>query len=288
MDDKPNTVNQYVASNYSRLRPALFILPAAILALIAGLLYAYDSLSPERYVEFQREAFFSINTKLSQYPTLQHNLTQMGNALISLSFLTIFVLYAPRMWGALASASILSTIISNLLKRLLSVPRPATVFDNDTFTIIGEHIHGYASCPSGHSITVFTTLTILMFAFMPQKAGAKSLWCLAVVAVGLILASSRVGVGAHHPLDVLIGSTLGFLSGLLGIFLDRRFPVLFSWIANRRLLPIFILLFLGSAVAVVNKVLQTNLIIFYLSLISLIVSLYAVSKTYLAEVKRKN
>ncbi len=168
---------------------------------------------------------------------------------------------------------------------MFDVPRPATIFDNDAFTIIGEHIQGYASCPSGHSITIFTTLTVLLFAFMPKKLGAKSLWSLAVVVVGLILASSRVGVGAHHPLDVLIGCTLGYMSGLFGIFLDRRFPVLFSWIANRRLLPIFIVLFVGCAVAVVNKILHTNLIVFYLSLISLIVSLYAVSKAYLAEIK---
>lgn len=278
-------INQYVENNFSRLRPQIFILPVAILLAIAGMLYAYNALSPSAYVEFQQEAFFSINAKLSQFPTLQNNITQMGNALIFLSLLAIFVIYAPRMWGALALASILSAIISNLLKRMFGVPRPATFFDNDTFTIIGEHIQGYASCPSGHSITIFTTLTILLFAFMLKRLGAKSLWSLAVVVVGLSLASSRVGVGAHHPLDVLIGSTLGYMSGLFGIFLERRFPVLFSWIANRRLLPVFIVLFVGCAVAVVNKILHTHLIVFYLSLISLIVSLYAVSKAYLAEIK---
>ncbi len=279
-------MNQYVTDNFTKLRPTLFVLPVAILLAVVGFLSAHNALSANAYVDIQSDIFFTLNAKLSQYPTLQDNLTQMGNAMIFMSFLTIFILYAPSMWRALLPASLISGIVSRLLKGAFGVPRPATVFDHDTFTIIGEQIHGYASCPSGHSITIFTTLTVVMFAFMPKERRNRLIWCFVIVSIGLLLASSRVGVGAHHPLDVIIGSTLGYLSGLLGIFVDRRFPVLFGWVENRKVLPIFLLTFIGFAIAVINKILQTHLIVFYLSLISLIISLYAITKTYISEIKR--
>lgn len=283
--DKSYYLNSLTTNNFTRLRTRLLLLPVAILLAIVGFLFTNNALSPNAYVEIQSNVFFILNAKLSQYPTLQDNLTQMGNAMIFMSLLAILILYAPRMWGTLLSASIISGIISRLLKGTFGVPRPATIFDHDTFTIIGEQINGYASCPSGHSITIFTTLTVVMFAFMPKERRNRLIWCFVIVSIGLLLASSRVGVGAHHPLDVIIGSTLGYLSGLLGIFVTRRFPVLFGWVENKKVLPIFALLFFGCAIALINKILHTNLFIFYLSLISLIISLYAVVKVYIAEVK---
>lgn len=284
--NKLHNLNCLSKDNFAGLRPTLFVLPVAVLLAVVGFLFAHNALSPNAYVDIQSDVFFALNAKLSQYPTLQDNLTQMGNAMIFMSFLTIFILYAPSMWRALLPASLISGIISRLLKGAFGVPRPATVFDHDTFTIVGEQIHGYASCPSGHSITIFTTLTVVMFAFMPKELRNRLIWCFVIVLIGLLLASSRVGVGAHHPLDVIIGSTLGYLSGLLGIFVDRRFPVLFGWVENRKVLPIFLLTFIGFAIAVINKILQTHLIVFYLSLISLIISLYAITKTYISEIKR--
>lgn len=278
-------MNQCVVDNFAKLRPTLFLLPVAILLVVLGFLFTNNALNPNAYVEIQSDVFFTLNAKLSQYPTLQDNLTQMGNAMIFMSLLAILIIYAPQMWSALLLASIISGIVSRFLKGAFGVPRPATIFAHDTFNIIGEQIHGYTSCPSGHSITIFTTLTVVMFAFMPREFRNRFLWSFAIILIGLLLASSRVGVGAHHPLDVVIGSTLGYMSGLMGIFLNRRFPVILRWVENKKFLPVFGLLFAGFAIALINKILHTHLFIFYLSLISLIVSIYAVIKMYLTEVK---
>ena len=160
-------MNIIVADNYAKVKPSLLYLPSLILVAVALFLYMNNSLNDNGYAEIQNGVFFWLNSHLSQLPTLQHNLTQLGNSMIFMSFLAVFFVAAPKMWESLLSASIISGIFSKVLKMFFSVPRPAQYFDNDSFSIIGEKLMGYASCPSGHSITIFTTLTVLMFAFMP-------------------------------------------------------------------------------------------------------------------------
>lgn len=279
-------INNYVADNYAQVKPALLYFPILLVGAIVLLLYASNALNSTAYVEIQKDVFFYMNARLSQFPNLQYNLTQMGNALIFMSFLAILILYVPKVWQTLIPASLLSLLLSKFFKLVLHVPRPAVAFDIDHFTIIGEQLRGYASCPSGHAVTVFTTLTVLLFAFMPRTLGMKSLWYFACISLGLLFALSRVGVGAHHPLDVLFGSILGYVCGILGILIDRKFPFLCSWIENKKLYPILMLLLTGCAIAVITKILHYNRVVFYLSLISLIISLYAITKTYTEEFKK--
>ncbi len=88
--------------------------------------------------------------------------------------------------------------------------------------IIGRKLTGHNSLPFGYSITVFTVLAVLLFSFMPKSLKYKSIWYLAVIAVGLILVFTRVAVRAHYPLDVIASSIIGYISGLAGIFISRN------------------------------------------------------------------
>jgi hypothetical protein len=133
--------------------------------------------------------------------------------------------------------------------------------------------------PSGHSITVFTVLAVLMFAFVPKTFKNKFLWFGAITALGLILVFTRVAVGAHFPLDVIIGGLIGYISGLLGIFVNQKFS-LWSWINNKKYYPIFILLFFICSIILVIKIKNENLIIFYFTFFSLIFSLYKITAIY--------
>ena len=274
-----NTININVIDNYSKLKLTLFFLPLFFLTSIVVFLYSQNALSVGKYLLIQKNCFYFINSKLSQFPDTIYNLTQVGDALVFLSFLTIFIVYAPKMWESLLSASVISAIFSRVLKDLFHVPRPAEAYDNTSFVIIGKALPGFSSLPSGHSITVFTILTVLLFAFMPKKLNYKILWSFLIIITGLILVFTRVGVGAHHPLDVITGSIIGYICGLMGIFLSRRYKI-WSWINNKKYYPIFILLFLGCCIVLINKIINENLIIFYLSLITLIVSLYKIIYVY--------
>lgn len=268
-----NIMNTKVIDNYSKLKPSLFILPLFILLAIILFLYNLNALSVDRYVQVQKNYFIFLNSKLSQFPATIYNLTQIGDAMIFMSFLTLFILYAPKIWESLFSASIVSALLCPLFKNLFSVPRPAQVFDITNFVIVGRRLPGFSSLPSGHSITVFTILTILLFGFMPKNWRYKFLWWFLLISIGLMIAFTRVGVGAHHPLDVIIGCTIGYICGLMGIFISRKYKI-WSWISNKKYYPFFIVLFLVCCAVLITKISKENLIIYYLSLTSLIVSLY--------------
>ncbi|RKR04996.1 membrane-associated PAP2 superfamily phosphatase [Flavobacterium sp. 90] len=275
-------MNTYIINNYSRLRPFLFFLPVFFLAAIVLFLYSRNALSADQYIQIQKDSFYFINHHLGHYPSFEYNLTQIGDALVFLSFLSVLFVYAPKLWEALLSGLLFSLLFSCPLKNLFSVPRPAATFNNDSFFIVGKALCGHNSLPSGHSIVIFTVLTVLFYAFMPQKIKMKILWFFAIVIIGLILGFTRVAVGAHYPLDVIIGGIFGYISGLSGIFISRKFRI-FTWIGNKKAYPVFVVLFLICGICLINKIINEDLIIFYLAFISLAVSLYKISIVSLYE-----
>ncbi|MBK8828974.1 MAG: phosphatase PAP2 family protein [Saprospiraceae bacterium] len=272
--------NASVIENSNKVKVSLFYIPLFLLTAIFFYLYFAGALSVERYVEIQIDIFIDINSTLGQFPSLMLNLTQLGDALIFLSFLTLLIIYAPKFWESLISASIVSAILSKFLKVLFSVPRPAAILDNETFIIIGKKLVGHSSLPSGHSITTFTIITVLMYAFMPKKISSKVAWVILLIGLGFIIISTRVGVGAHFPLDVIIGGIIGYISGLIGIFISKN-DKLWAWIGNPKYYPFFIILFMVCCVVLGTKIYKENLLIYYLSMISLIVSLYKIIYVYI-------
>lgn len=272
-------MNTIIITNYSKLKSSLFLFPLFLLLTIVLFLYYHDALNVYNYIHIQKNCFFFLNSLLSQFPSLEYNLTQFGDALISLSFLSLFIIYAPKIWESLVSAFLISPLFSCLLKKVFAVPRPAVVLEHKSFTIIGKTLSGCNSLPSGHSITIGAVLTVLFFAFIPKKIENKVLWSLFMFFAGLFLVLTRVGVGAHYPLDALIGGILGYISGIAGIFISRKYKI-FRWINEVKYYPIIILIFLVGCVCIINRILSENLIIYYLALIILVVSLYKIIFLY--------
>uniref|UniRef100_UPI003FA28B49 phosphatase PAP2 family protein n=1 Tax=Tenacibaculum maritimum TaxID=107401 RepID=UPI003FA28B49 len=233
---------------------------------------------------FQKEAFLYLNNKLATFSDTAFNTTQLGDVLISFPLLTIFIIYAPKLWEALFTASLLLLVISASFKKIFSIPRPAAVFDHDSFVILGETLTGSTSFPSGHSIATFVVITVLLFAFMPQKNSTKLLWSISLIALGLFIASSRVAVGAHYPFDVVVGSILGYMIAIIGIKLNAKING-FIWIKNRRYYPFFMLIFIILMFLIGHKIIKNNIPIYYISFLSLIISLYTITSSY---VKKKN
>jgi membrane-associated phospholipid phosphatase len=202
-----------------------------------------------------------------------------------MSLLSIFILYAPKFWESLLSASIVSALLSSVLKKLFLIPRPAAFYDANTFVILGKKLVGHTSLPSGHSITIFTVLTVLLFAFMPKKRSSKIIWKLLIISIGLLLVFTRVGVGAHHPLDTINGAIIGYVSGLIGIFISQKYKI-WEWVNHIKYYPIFILLLSVCSVIVINKINDENLFIYYITLLSLIISIIKISYVYIKDIKK--
>ena len=272
-------MNTITTHNCAKLKLSIFYLPISIGLIILFLLYKKNAINVNSYIQIQKDSFFYLNAKLSQYPITEYNLSEVGNTLVNFSFLSILVIYAPKIWESVLSGSVFGIIFSCILKKIFAVPRPAAVFDNNSFVIIGKTLRGCNSLPSGHSITIFTTLTILLIAFMPKKLYYKILWCLLILLTGLLLVFTRVAIGAHYPLDVIAGSIIGYISAILGILINKKYNI-WTWINNKKYYPIFILTFLIFCILLIIKILNENLIIFDISLVCLIISIYKITTVY--------
>lgn len=272
-------MNKLLLTDVIKPRYLTFALPLLLLLCIYLLLYIMDSLSIFGYIHLQKEWFYFINRYVDQHPQLLFNLTQLGDALIFLSFLTLFIVYVPKLWESLLTGSLISMVFAVLLKETFTIPRPAKAFDYTTFNIIGEKLSGSTSFPSGHSITLFTILTVLMFAFAPKRKSYKISYFIILVGLGLLFALTRVAVGAHYPLDVLVGCVLGYISGLLGLCITQKYS-LWPWIYNKKYYPLFLLLFLSCSIVLIFRILEENLFIYYCALGSLCYSSYKIAKVY--------
>ncbi len=277
--NKNYVLDSYVSKNFQNLNFKALFIPFFLLTIIAFFLIINGVDSVDSYTQIQKYFFINLNAKFSQFKSLQFNLTQLGDVLIFLPFLTIFIVYAPKFWQALLTALLLSSIISNLLKTLFSVPRPAAIFNNNDFIIIGEVLSGNTSLPSGHSIATFTILSMVFFAFKPKAIDLKIICFLFILISGVIIVFTRIGVGAHYPLDVVIGAIIGCTVAPLGVFLNRKFNP-WTWIENKKHYYIFIFLISIWGVVLINKIIAFNLLIFYFALVSLLVTLFVITKIY--------
>jgi len=273
-------MNKIVLENYSRLKLLLFILPLTLLILIALSLYETDCLTTKGYIDVQRDTFLYINSSVKDYPRLLFNLTQFGDAMIFLSLLSIFIIYAPKIWESLITASLFSLIVTWGMKTVFSIPRPAAVLNLNSFNIIGERLSGSNSFPSGHSITVFTVLTVLMFGLMPCRVRYKVFFFTCATLLGLLFAFTRVGVGAHYPIDVVVGCILGYICGLLGTFITKKYQF-WNWVYDKKYYPLFIVLMIIACAILVYRIQLENLFIYYLALTSLLITLYKSYAKYL-------
>lgn len=278
-------MNQSVIANYARVKTSLLYLPIGLLLLMVIFLYTQHALSIDGYRHIQKGTFFFLNGALGQFPAWIDNLTQIGDGLVFFALFSILIIYAPETLGAMIYALLATALFANLFKWLFAVPRPAATFNNEKFIIIGQTLRGHNSFPSGHSITIFALLTVLMFAFFPKAKKYRFLWFFLFILGGLLLAATRVGVGAHYPLDVLTGSILGYIAGLTGIYLNRKYRI-WAWMGNQKYYPFFIVLLLVCVVVMAGKIMDRHLVIYYLSLISLIISLYIIIKYYVGYLKK--
>lgn len=254
-----------------RINHSTYILPIVAIILIFFYLWFSGVCSAETYIEFQKGLFYKVNRVFSQYPQWMYNLTQLGDALILLSFCSLLMMRIPRVWNALTVSMIVSVIFSVLLKSLFSVPRPFVVLNHDSFTVVGEALAGYSSLPSGHTITAFTILMTLFYTLHFRNKIYRLIGFFIAIGFGLLVAVSRTAVGAHYPFDTIVGAMVGCFSAAIGSIIGGR---IYLWENLRNRYPfVIILLLLGVIVAMLYNINTESVFIYYLSLISLLVSL---------------
>lgn len=146
--------------------------------------------------------------------------TYMGDGLIYIPLLILFIIYRKRFIPLLAATFVISTIITHLFKDILipNEPRPskAIAATAQIHTVSGVEVHSIGSFPSGHTTTAFT-----VFLLGCLVTGKK--WFLPVGFVAALLVGySRIYLAQHFPTDVGGGMIAAIITVWLSFLLQQR------------------------------------------------------------------
>jgi membrane-associated phospholipid phosphatase len=177
--------------------------------------------------------FLSINQAAFRYlpAALPDTLTLLGHGLVAVMLLSPFLATQPQVMMAGLLATIPAAAFSRAFKLLAHRPRPAAVLPSDIIHVHGEWLAGHNSFPSGHSITVFLVLGVILLTCrgLRQHRVATA----ALITLASMAACSRIMVGAHWPTDALAGSALGLMAATLGAWAMHARPSLFPRVGGR-------------------------------------------------------
>lgn len=216
--------------------------------------------------------FAPINAMSSNIPAvLLHNMTSFGDGIFIVALLlTIATRNIPLLYTGLLAA-IIGGLLSQCLKRYFNAERPPAVLELDAFNLIGKAYYS-RSFPSGHTLTAFLMATVFI-CFTRNRLYQVLLACAAML-VGL----SRVWLGVHWLLDILVGAALGIFAALFAVYIAKK--------TQAKLHPGVALFALALfTVVTITALIEPNDYQFAQAMISLtaVIALWRVYKFYLAE-----
>jgi undecaprenyl-diphosphatase len=196
------------------------VAPARLLiATAAGCLLLAFAL---RASQIDRAFFLTINEDAWRWapPGLLSCITILGHGLSAVMLLSPSLLRAPNFLLAGLCGTPVALLLSRLPKALLDSPRPAAVLEPASIHVNGLPLVGHNSFPSGHAITAFLVVGLLLATEGPTRQRLPA--AVVIVMVGFAVALSRIAVGAHWPSDVMAGAGLGLLAGVAGAGAQQR------------------------------------------------------------------
>jgi membrane-associated phospholipid phosphatase len=160
--------------------------------------------------------FVDINSFASHYSSfIWANLTFLGDTMTACAIMLLFIRKRPDLiWSGIV-ATLIATIVVNIIKSYFDSPRPPVIIDKNLISIIGPSLYRH-SFPSGHTVTIFTLAGILMF----YLRSLFSRMCMIILA--FLVGVSRIAVGVHWPVDVLAGAALGIICATTGVLLVSK------------------------------------------------------------------
>lgn len=181
------------------------------LLLIAGLLMAglYLKQSPWNLALLTR-----LQEANSLPPVLWMGVTVLGTGWAAVLLVSVVDRHAGLCSVAAFGALLMGGALVTGVKRWIPSPRPLSVLGEQSMTVMGQHLTGINSMPSGHALTAMAAVTVMVLFLRARVPDASHVaWLLLVP--GLLIACSRVVVGAHWPADVCVGAALGITTGIV-------------------------------------------------------------------------
>jgi undecaprenyl-diphosphatase len=114
---------------------------------------------------------------------------------------------------AMAFAGVFADLVLEVVQLAVDRPRPEEALGAEALRSHGRHWSHIPSFPSGHLIV--TTALVTAAATMARLLRVPAFTYLAAIAV------TRITFGAHFPLDVVVGTIIGWQIGLFSVALIR-------------------------------------------------------------------
>lgn len=166
--------------------------------------------------------FHSVNSLAEWLPDdLWQMTTFLGDTTMCLCLMLFFARRNPSLLVIILIAAVYGTFLCHGMKAYFAMPRPPAVLNQDDYVQIGQAFRRN-SFPSGHSLSIFILVSSLFY-FAKQTTTRITL-----LTFGCWVALSRVMVGAHWPIDVLVGSAIGVMVTATAIYTAKRWRGGFS------------------------------------------------------------
>ncbi len=175
-------------------------------------------------LNFDTQLFFAINS-LPHTPFLNSVFLFFSfyPIVVWIGIAIVFMMYErthkPKMLLQLIIASLIAGLLSSgILKPIFTRPRP-DISHGQQVIIIKEKpamlpfVNDY-SFPSGHASVAFAAAVVLT-RYQKKHRAQLYLWA-------TLTAFSRIYLGKHYPLDVVVGALLGYGIGYLTYYLGKR------------------------------------------------------------------
>jgi len=169
---------------------------------------------PAWMVNLDSAVFILINQSLSSPPLdlIMSLITHVGSTVFWLTVsLVLWFRNKRREAVLLATTIILGGIFFSFLKVFIARPRPYQVIAGSRVV----EMEGGSSFPSGHTKNVFSAAVIL-------GKNRTIRWKVTLYMLALIISFSRIYVGMHYPLDVLVGALAGYIIARIVLSYDRQ------------------------------------------------------------------
>ena len=171
----------------------------AVGALVVLLVVTWTA-SGQRVPGWERTVFAALNDRSVLPFAAVWPVMQLGNVLVVwLAALAAAMTRRFRLAAGLLGGGLVAYLLAKVIKAAVERPRPFELLDE--VIVRGPHVsdHGFVS---GHA-----TVAAVVAALLLPHVGRR--WARALIGLTVLVALSRVYVGAHLPLDVVGGMALG-------------------------------------------------------------------------------
>jgi membrane-associated phospholipid phosphatase len=229
LDAPPGSASAHLAQRLRGHRPVIVYAIALLLgylavaaAIVALGFLLVDVLLPVHAIGHDDEA---VNVWLAAHRTgTRNDASFVGSSIGDIPVLPVVVTLVVIAAAALRRWRVAGLVLGSILIEVATYRVASLIVHRERPTVVRlDHLPVNQSFPSGHvaaSVAVYASLALLISSRVQRRSVVIAAWSLAIL-LPLIVATSRMYRGMHHPTDAASGVLVGVLSVSVALLATR-------------------------------------------------------------------